>query len=449
MNSLTEFFSFSDPNVAFVVLGSLLLGASAAIVGCFTFLRKRALVGDAIAHAILPGVCVAFILTAQKNPLILLAGAVVAGWLSLLAMDYIVNRTKLKADTAIGLVLSVFFGLGIMLLTAIQHSGSASQAGLDKFLFGKAASMTRQDVIVFGTTALILLMVVLMFFKEFKLVSFDPDYAQSIGLPVRRLEFLLATITVMAVAVGIQAVGVVLMAALLITPAAAARFWTDDIRIMLLLAAAFGILSAIFGSYVSYVAPSMPTGPWIVVLLSVMALASVFLAPRRGIMARLQLQRSNARKMMLENILKTFYAIGEPQKTFFEARSLSALQEQRAIPIQKLRRGLQRLQRGGLIERNDNQTWQLTEKGLAESRQVVRRHRLWELYLNQRLLLAADHVHNDAEAIEHILTPEVEAQLEHELDYPVLDPHQSEIPPKAESGRRKSEGERKENHKKS
>lgn len=428
MNSLTEFFSFTDPNVTIVVLGSVLLGASAAIVGCFTFLRKRALVGDAVAHSILPGVCIAFMLTGQKNPLILLGGAVVAGWISLVAMDYIVQRTKLKADTAIGLVLSVFFGLGIMLLTSIQHSGSAGQAGLDKYLFGKAASMTRQDVMVFGTTALILLLVVLIFFKEFKLVSFDPDYAQTIGLPVRRLEFLLATITVLAVAVGIQAVGVVLMAALLITPAAAARFWTDDIRVMLLLAAAFGILSAIFGSYVSYVAPSMPTGPWIVVLLSVLAMGSVFLAPRRGILARLQLQRSNSRKMMLENVLKTFYAIGEPQKTFFDARSLTELQEQRAIPMSKLRQGLHRLRRRGLVDRANGQAWRLTEAGLAESRRVVRRHRLWELYLNQRLSLAADHVHNDAEAIEHILTPEVEAQIERELNYPLLDPHQSEIP---------------------
>ncbi len=231
MNTLIEFFSFADPNVRTVVLGSMLLGASAAIVGCFTFLRKRALVGDAVAHSILPGVCVAYMLSGQKSPFILLAGAVTAGWLSLLAMDFIVQRTKLKTDTAIGLVLSVFFGLGILLLTHIQHSGSAGQAGLDKFLFGKAASMTRQDVLVFGATATVLLLIVLALFKEFKLVSFDPDYARSVGLPVRSLEFTLATITVLAVAVGIQAVGVVLMAALLITPAAAARFWTCDLTV--------------------------------------------------------------------------------------------------------------------------------------------------------------------------------------------------------------------------
>ena len=134
---MMEFFTFSDPNVRLVALGSILLGASAAVVGCFTFLRKRALVGDAIAHSVLPGVCLGFLVSGTKNPWILLAGAVVSGWLSLLVMDFITNRSKLKTDTAIGAVLSVFFGLGILLLTAIQHSGAANQAGLDSFFIRK------------------------------------------------------------------------------------------------------------------------------------------------------------------------------------------------------------------------------------------------------------------------------------------------------------------------
>jgi len=260
-----DFFTFSDPNVRMVTLGAILLGISAATVGCFTFLRKRALVGDAIAHAVLPGVCLSFIISGEKNPFWLLLGAVIAGWAALLVMDFMVNHSKLKTDTAIGAVLSVFFGLGILLLTAIQHSGSANQAGLDTFLFGKAASMTQRDVWVFGGVAALLLLVIAAFFKSFKLVAFDPDFARSLGLPVRTLEFILATITVLSVATGIQAVGVVLMAALLITPAAAARFWTDSMIRMILLAALFGLLSGFFGAWVSYTAPAMPTnatGRW-------------------------------------------------------------------------------------------------------------------------------------------------------------------------------------------
>lgn len=425
---MMEFFTFSDPNVRMVTLGAILLGASAAIVGCFTFLRKRALVGDAIAHAILPGVCLAFILTDSKNPWYLLIGAVVAGWLALLVMDFMTNRSKLKTDTAIGAVLSVFFGLGILLLTAIQHSGRANQAGLDKFLFGKAASMTQQDILTFSMVAVLLLLTVLAFFKEFKLVSFDPHFARTIGLPVRFLEFLLATITVLSVATGIQAVGVVLMAALLITPAAAARFWTERIHLMLLLAALFGILSGVFGSFISYVAPAMPTGPWIVMLLSVIAVVSVLFAPQRGIVARARLQRQNTRKMLLENILKTFYNIGEKNTALDRPRSLSALRQKRAFGPEELLWGIRRLQKRGLLAQKDNASWALTPAGIQESRRIVRLHRLWELYLSERMNMAADHVHNTAEAIEHILTPEVEQALLEELGHPELDPHASRIP---------------------
>ncbi|MBX2930199.1 MAG: metal ABC transporter permease [Saprospiraceae bacterium] len=421
---MSSFFSFSDPNVQMVTLGVMLLGAGAAIVGCFTFVRKRALVGDAIAHAVLPGICLSFMITGQKHPLWLLAGAVVTGWLSLLFMDYITHRTKLKADAAIGAVLSLFFGLGILLLTAIQHSGSAQQAGLDKFLFGKAASLTQQDVIVFGLTTLLVLLVVFTFFKSFKLLAFDRDFAHAIGLPVRLLEFVLSTITVLSVATGIQAVGVVLMAALLITPAAAARFWTDSMQRMTGLAAGFGIVAGFFGAFVSYTAPSMPTGPWIVLLLSAIAVISVLLAPRRGILARWLLQAENSRKMLAENILKSFFSLSAKKEAISEADILEA----RPFSVTGLGRGLRRLQRRGLVQQSAPRTWQLTETGQIESRRVVRLHRLWELYLSHKLGLPADHVHNSAEAMEHLLTPEVEQHLLEELEYPVLDPHDSAIP---------------------
>jgi len=425
---MMEFFTFSDPNVRLVALGSILLGASAAVVGCFTFLRKRALVGDAIAHAVLPGVCLGFIVSGTKNPWILLTGAVISGWLSLLVMDFMTNRSKLKTDTAIGAVLSVFFGLGILLLTAIQHSGAANQAGLDSFLFGKAASMNRQDIITFSSVALLLLVLVLAFFKEFKLVSFDPAFAQTIGLPVRALEFILSTITVLSVATGIQAVGVVLMAALLITPAAAARFWTEKIQTMIILAAVFGMVSGFFGSFISYVAPSMPTGPWIVMLLSAIAVTSVLFAPQRGILARSRLQRENSQKMLIENLLKTFYSLGEHRGVFGEAISVTALRQKRAFQTGALQRGLRSLRRQHWIENTGTDSFRLTPAGLEESKRVVRLHRLWELYLSERMNMAADHVHNTAEAIEHILTPEVEKALLEELDHPVQDPHQSHIP---------------------
>jgi len=427
MNNTFQFLSFSDPNVLFVVLGTMLLGASAAIVGCFSFLRKRALVGDAIAHSILPGVCLAFMVSGSKNPLYLIIGAFITGWLSLLLIDGITRTTKLKSDTAIGIILSVFFGVGILLLTSIQHSGNASQAGLDKFLFGKAASLTKDDVYVFGTIAAILIVVVVLFYKEFKLISFNPDYAKVIGLPVRFLEFMLATITVLAVAVGIQAVGVVLMAALLITPASGARFWTDKLGVMILIATFFGAISGFLGSYISYIAPAMPTGPWIVMCLSILTVGSIWFAPKTGMLARYRVQRENQRKILVENVLKLFYHLGEKDGGFKKQRSVAVLLATRDLRMKELKRGLLLLKKENwLRKKGDN--WVITESGLNEAKRIIKLHRLWEMYLNQRLKLEPDHVHNDAEAIEHIITPELERQLEKELNYPTKDPHQSTIP---------------------
>ena len=405
----------------------MILGASAAIVGCFSFLRKRALVGDAIAHSILPGVCLAFMLTGSKNPLYLIIGAFITGWLSLLLIDGITRTTKLKSDTAIGIILSVFFGVGILLLTSIQHSGNASQAGLDKFLFGKAASLTKDDVYVFGTIALILIAVVILFYKEFKLISFNPDYAKVIGLPVRFLEFMLATITVLAVAVGIQAVGVVLMAALLITPASGARFWTDKLSVMILIATAFGAISGFLGSYISYIAPAMPTGPWIVMCLSVLTIGSIWFAPKTGMLAKYKVQKDNQRKILIENVLKLFYHLGERGSGFNNERSVKDLLATRDLRTKELKRGLRLLKKENWLRKKGN-NWLITQSGLNEAKRIIKLHRLWEMYLNQRLKLQPDHVHNDAEAIEHIITPELERQLEKELNYPTKDPHESIIP---------------------
>jgi len=427
MSEFTEFFSFSDANVRFVTFGSMLLAASSAVVGCFTLLRKRALVGDAVSHAVLPGVCLAFILSGTKNPFILLLGAFITGWLSLVTIDFITSRSRIKEDTAIGLVLSVFFGIGILLLTSIQHSGNAAQSGLDKFLFGKAASLVGEDLIIFSTVAVLLLVAIVLFFKELTLLCFDETFARSIGFPVRALELLLTTLTVFAVVVGIQAVGVVLMAAMLITPAASARFWTERLTLMLLLAAFMGAFSGLAGAYVSFTAPAMPTGPWIVLIISMIAIFSFAFAPGRGWVARLFRQRRNRKLILEENILKLLYQLGEKEEDYFSTRSLHALLERRNIPQSQAKAGLLKLTQQGYVKRQ-NKEWVLTQQGQIRGRRVVRLHRLWELYLTQYLELASDHVHEDAETIEHIITPELEQKLMEELNYPALDPHHAKIP---------------------
>jgi manganese/zinc/iron transport system permease protein len=427
MKSLIEFFSFTDPNIRYVVFGSILLAASASVVGTFTFLKKRALTGDAVAHSVLPGICLAFIISGTKNPLVLIPGAFITGWLSLVIMDFVVRNSKIKEDTAIGLILSVFFGIGILLLTFIQKSGNASQSGLDQFLFGKAASLVGADLYVFAGLALVLLTVVFLFYKELTLLAFDATYTKVIGFPVRTLELILTSLTVLAVVVGIQAVGVVLMAALLITPAAAARFWTNSLPRMILYGAIFSSFSGLVGAYISLIAPAMPTGPWIVLVISLIAVFSFFFAPEKGIMSRYLKQRRNRIQILEDNILKMMFQLGEPGQDFYTYRSKVEMNLRRKIPLDQLNLGLKRLQKQGFILADDN-GWKITETGKNRGQRVVKLHRLWEVYLTQYLRLAPDHVHDDAETIEHIITPEIELKLEQLLDHPSVDPHATKIP---------------------
>ena len=427
MELIRDFFSFSDPNVRFVTFGSIILTATAATVGTFTFLRKKALVGDAVAHAVLPGICLAFLISGTKNPVYLIIGAFITGWLALVLIDYISGKSRIKEDTAIGLILAVFFGIGIFILTIIQKTGRAAQTGLDQFLFGKAASLVGEDLISFGIVAFILLLALLIFFKEFTILSFDEEYAKVLGLPTRRLELLLTTLTVMAVVIGIQAVGVVLMAAMLITPAAAARFWTDKLMVMIILAAIFGAVSGVFGAFISYAAPSMPTGPWIVLVVSFIAFFSFLMAPKKGILYKMFKRYRFQKRMNEENIIKALYHLGEENKDFYSSRTKEELLGKRYFTAKQINNGIQNLNRQGYLKKKNNKL-ELTKEGKNKGKRIVRLHRLWEVYLTKYLRIAPDHVHEDAETIEHILTPEMEKRLETLLDKPEVDPHESRIP---------------------
>ena len=277
-----RFFSLADANVRYVVAGSVFLGGAAGGLGSFAFLQRRSLLGDALAHAALPGVGITFLITGQKNLFLLLLGAVISCWLGALSINYIIAKTKLKLDTALSIILSVFFGLGIVILTHIQQSGSGAQSGLDKFLFGQAAAMTGQDVLILAVVGSVMLLLIILWFSKFKLITFDPGFAMSIGLKVPWLQFLLTTMIVVSVTIGLQAVGVVLMAAMLFTPAAAARQWTDNLKLMITLASLFGAISGILGAYISFLAPNFPTGPWIIIVISFIFLFSLFFSPRRA-----------------------------------------------------------------------------------------------------------------------------------------------------------------------
>jgi manganese/zinc/iron transport system permease protein len=292
-----------DPNTQWVLFGSLLLGLSSGVIGSFAYLRKQSLMGDALAHAALPGVCLAFMITGTKSIFSFLIGAIVAGVLATFSIGYITRHTRIKQDAALGMVLSVFFGFGIVLLTQIQHSDSGNQSGLDKFLFGQAASLVKSDVYTIGIIAALLVLICTLFFKEFKLLSFDPGFAKGIGLPVVWLDQFLMVLLVVAVVVGIQSVGVVLMAAMLITPAVSARYWTDRLHIMVAVSGLFGALSGVLGTIFSTMADNMPTGPMIVLSATVFFVLSVLFGPTRGVVAKARAKASN-KKYVLQQAVK-------------------------------------------------------------------------------------------------------------------------------------------------
>uniref|UniRef100_A0A832I676 Zinc ABC transporter permease n=1 Tax=Eiseniibacteriota bacterium TaxID=2212470 RepID=A0A832I676_UNCEI len=417
---------WTDANVRSVALGALLLGTGSGALGCFTLLRRRALLGDALAHAALPGVCLAFLVTGSKHPLVLLAGAAATGALGVWASDAIVRASRVKEDAALALTLSVFFGVGIVLLTRIQKSGAAAQAGLDRFLFGQAASLVPADVWLLGGVTAALLAALALAFKEFALLAFDRGFAAALGWPVRGLEAALGALVVVAVTVGLQLVGVVLMAAMLVTPAAAARCWTDRLPVMVGIASAIGAFAGLAGAAVSLVAPRMPTGPWTVVAATLAFLVSLGLAPRRGLLGRALRRLRLRRRTADENVLKTLWRLDE-QAGAGAPRPAAEIARARGMTERATQRTLAGLARAGWAERADG-GWRLTPAGRDRARRVVRLHRLWEVYLTERLHLAADHVHEDAEHIEHVLTPELEAELEALLERPAFDPHHRAIP---------------------
>ncbi|MFF2480784.1 metal ABC transporter permease [Paenibacillus sp. NPDC058071] len=291
-----------DPNMQWIFLSCTLLGLSSGIIGCFSYLRKQSLMGDTLAHAALPGICIAFMLTGIKSLPVFLVGALVAGIVATFGIDWITRHTRIKADAAMGIVLSGFFGLGIVLLTVIQHGNYGNQAGLDKFLFGQAAAMVGRDVVTMSIMSAVLIAICFLLFKQFKLISFDPGFAKGIGYRVALLEHLLMFLTVVAVVAGIQAVGVVLVAALIITPAVSARYWTHRLGVMVAVSGLFGALSGALGTLISSAASNLPTGPLTVLVVTAGFILSVLFGPEKGLLAKRLVRARLKRKLEMRTV---------------------------------------------------------------------------------------------------------------------------------------------------
>ncbi len=295
-------------NATLVTVGAALLGGAAGAVGSFMVLRKRALVADAMAHATLPGVGFAFVVMVLlggdgRSLAGLMAGAALSAGFGLMTVDWITRKSRLAEDAAIGAVLSVFFGAGIVGLTVIQTMQGGRQAGLEGFLLGATAQMLRADALVIAGGGVLAVALVLFMRRPLLMVAFDPGFARTMGISPRRADLILMALVMAVTVIGLKVGGMILVVALLIIPAVAARFWTDRAGAMVWIASAIGGGAGYLGSVISTLAPALPTGPIIVLLTSGLFLISLFLAPLRGVItAALRHRRVQEKERALQRL---------------------------------------------------------------------------------------------------------------------------------------------------
>ena len=407
-------------NAAVVALGCAAFGLAAGSLGCFVLLRGRALIADAAAHATLPGVCGAFILAAlagwdPRSLPLLLAGAALTAAAGVLTANALARTGRLRDDAAMALVISVGFGLGVVLISVVQSLPVGGQAGLKSFILGQAAGMSGSDVWLIGGLALLSLLAVAVLFKPLAALCFDEDFAASVGVPVRALDLALLGLMLAVTVAGLRAVGLILVVALMVVPAATARLATERLEVMVPLAGALGAFAAWFGAGLSAAAPSLPTGATIALVACSLFIVFLLLAPSRGALAfawrqaRLSLvvARDHALRAALEAAQRPVEQSGRATTAFAWSelgRGAGWSAWQRAVLPRWLRTA-------GLVVEGGGGTAALTPAGAALARDLTRRHRPWEHYL-QSAGMRPGAAHRSADAVEHTLPPEVEREAE-------------------------------------
>lgn len=413
-----------DHNTRVVVLGTTLLGLAAGTVGSFTLLRKRALMGDALSHATLPGIGLAFVIATQlgydgKTLPVLLSGAAVTGMIGVAGIVCIRSLTRLSEDTALGVVLSVFFGAGVAVLGVIQQMDTGHSAGLESFIYGKTASMLPSDAWLIGGTGLVSCVVCMLTFKELKLLCFDDGFAGSEGYSVTLLDSILMMLVVVVTIVGLQAVGLILVIALLVTPAAAARFWTQHLTRMVLLASGLGAISGMLGSATSALFPQLPSGAMIVLVATALFLVSMMAGPARGVLPRWQRRRRLNATVDRQHVLRGLFELletngyqGPESGNAIPTVDFNDLFQLRSWTKRRLRKELRRVEELGLLVQLAGQQLRVTNTGYHEAARLTHQHRLWEMYLITHAEIATTQVDRAADAIEHVLKPEMIDRLE-------------------------------------
>jgi manganese/zinc/iron transport system permease protein len=410
-------------NTSLVLIGVFFLGIAGGVTGTFSLLRKRALVSDALAHSTLPGLGIAFILLplfglSSRNLTGLLLGATLTGVLGVLVVQFISRYTRLNEDAAIGAVLSVFFGVGIVILSIIQALGRGGEGGLHHLIYGQTASINQNDAINTAILAGIAILATVVFFKEFRLVCFDQAYARSTGLFVGLVDLIMMFIVILVTIIGLQTIGLILVVALLIIPATTARFWSDRLFSIVLIAGFFGGISGYIGAAASALFPRLPAGAVIVLVASSFFFISFLFAPNRGLIANFLRLIKLRFRVAEDHFLRACYE-------YIESNPLSGGVSQ-SIPIAKtgILRNDSFLVRKvvvflcyikGIVSRVDKVSVTLTNYGFHRAVKLIRSHRLWEEYLLTHVGVALSHVDYSADFAEHVLSPDIVSDIETSL----------------------------------
>lgn len=428
---------FTDPVLQAPTIGSMLMCLSSALIGVIVFLRRRSLLGEALSHASYPGVVISVFLTAlffpnayPKLATIVLIGAFCTAILGLYLIEKMEHILKVKQDCALCFVLSFFFGVGVLLASRLQFSHALWYKTVHIFLYGQAATMTDIHIILYGSLSLLILATLFFLYNRVKIALFDREYAQSVQISLKGIDSLLFFLLILAIVIGIRSVGVVLMAGMLIAPAIAARALSNRLSTIFLLAALIGACSGFFGNYLSLEIPEwvgrsnqliLPTGPMILLFASSICLLVLLLAPKRGLLGRKLRAACFERECQRENLLKYLWKKGNGYSVLFP-------ELKKALDLSFLQLWWMQfcLRRQGWLEKREGRLY-LTPDGKKRAARIVRLHRLWEVYLVS-LGQGIEKVHRSAEEMEHVLTPELEAELTLLLDNPKLDPHKQPIP---------------------
>ena len=358
-----------------VALGGSILGVVSGVLGSFAVLRRESLMGDALSHAALPGVAIAFLLAGRELGFLLI-GAGVASWLGVQFIQSLVNTTRIKQDTAMGIVLTSWFAAGIALLTYIQTRPDASQAGLDAFIFGQAAAIVASDVQLIAIVGFIAFIIIFLFWKEFKLITFDPEFANANGYPIGIIQALLSTLIVVAIVLGLQLAGVILMVGMLIAPGIAARQWTQKLDQMIVLSAVFGAFAGGTGAILSAVDANVPTGPMIIIVAFILVSVSIGFAPERGLLWSTLRQRRHRKHFSEQTILRDIYkyACDHGNQTYPVPHEFIV-----GVKGNHAQKILYRLEGRGYLQQQD-ETWILTAQGAAIAKDDVQNQKLWDIY---------------------------------------------------------------------